>query len=95
MSNRPSVWAAVIFAGAIACGSDATSSGKPPIDKSVVISATAPSQHQQETALAQSGSRILVADDAGNFTLVGLGDGPHMGVFTFRIAAGARAFGVS
>src|SRR5579871_2554112 len=66
MSNRARWWPGIIAAGAIACGSDATSSsgtslsGTTTINKSILISAAAPSLHQQETTLAQSGSRIVV-----------------------------------
>ena len=132
---------AAVAIGALGCGGEATSSSSnPPSDKAVLISAAAKSQHQQETAFAQSGNRIVavwigtlsdgflttieyaisdnagvtwgapaqipipspslalsdpgvVTDDAGNFTLVALGDGPHMGVYVFRLAAGAQLFG--
>jgi hypothetical protein len=36
---------------------------------------------------------IVTVDASGTFSLVALGDGPHMGVFVFRLAPGARTFG--
>ncbi len=36
---------------------------------------------------------IVTVDASGTFSLVALGDGPHMGVFVFRLAPGARSFG--
>jgi len=36
---------------------------------------------------------IVTVDASGTFSLVALGDGPHMGVLVFQLAPGARSFG--